>query len=102
MVCSKIQDKIYEELKRLSASFGIGVILLDVNNPENSRIEFPAKYSDKLDWNAIQRLLDMQNEDIEKFFKHVASALKLNDPEQAEKIISIDEVRSLERIKELL
>lgn len=63
------------ELKRLSSSFGIGVIVLDVDNPEDSNILYPAKERDSLDWESINKLAS-QNPDFSQFLKDVRSDLK--------------------------
>ncbi len=44
------------ELARLSNSFGIGVILLDINDPNDSEILMEAEQKDELDWDTINKL----------------------------------------------
>ena len=57
------------ELKRLSNSFGIGVIKLTPGEDEEGKILFPAKIKDELDWETLDNL--MKNKDFEKFMKSV-------------------------------
>jgi uncharacterized protein len=57
------------ELERLSASFGVGVIQLDVDDPDSSRVVFPAKAKESLDWETINKL--SMNEDFKKFLVRV-------------------------------
>lgn len=56
------------ELKRLSTLYGIGVIKLDVKNPENSIILYPAIVKDNVDLTTIDKL-SKKNKDFESFIK---------------------------------
>lgn len=58
------------ELERLSNSFGIGVIELNVNEPEKTKIIFSAKTKVEIDWNAVEKLVQ-ENPDFKKFMKEV-------------------------------
>ncbi|MEJ7575979.1 MAG: HTH domain-containing protein [Pyrinomonadaceae bacterium] len=42
-------EDFHNELKRLSTSFGIGVVKLDTGEPDSSEIVFPARYNEYLD-----------------------------------------------------
>ena len=44
------------ELRRLSASFGIGVIELDIEDPNSSHVLVPARERDALDWDALNKV----------------------------------------------
>src|SRR5262249_44128468 len=44
------------ELRRLSGSFGIGVIRIALDDPNSSEILFPARERDALDWEAVNKL----------------------------------------------
>jgi hypothetical protein len=55
---SKNQDFMLE-LARLSASFGVGVIELDINDPNSTSIIFPAKIRESLDWETLNKLTVM-------------------------------------------
>lgn len=57
------------ELFRLSSSFGIGVILLDVEDSDASAIILPAEEEDYLDWNTINKLTI--NPDFKNFINRV-------------------------------
>lgn len=57
------------ELERLSTSFGIGVIKLDLDDPDASRIIFPARSKDNLDWENINKLT--LNPDFCDFLKRI-------------------------------
>jgi hypothetical protein len=58
------------ELGRLSGSFGIGVIELDLENPEASSIIFPAKSRETIDWDGANKLA-RENPDFRKFLADV-------------------------------
>ena len=57
------------ELSRLSTSFGIGVIKLNIEDPHSSEIIFPAKYREVLDWETINKLT--MNSDFKEFISTV-------------------------------
>ncbi len=63
-------DDLHSELERLSVSFGIGVILLNLSDIDSSSVLFPAKSRDKLDWKTINKLFG-QNKDFKKFIRDV-------------------------------
>lgn len=70
LVTSKISDNIMTELARLSSSFGIGVILLNINKFDLSKVVLPARYKDNLDWDMIQKLSNM-NDNFKEFIKRI-------------------------------
>ncbi|KJR43817.1 protein of unknown function DUF511 [Candidatus Magnetoovum chiemensis] len=76
LVASEISnnDDFHNELLRLSSSFGIGVIHLDINDPDSSEVKYPAKIKEKLDWETINKL--SMNKDFEDFLKRVRNDLK--------------------------
>lgn len=49
-------EPLRSELGRLSGSFGIGVIEIDVDEPERSIILFPAKHKRSIDWEGANKL----------------------------------------------
>ncbi len=59
-----------EELKRLSTSFGIGIIQINIEDPDNSVIIFPAKVKEEIDWETVNKLSEM-NDDFSEFLKRV-------------------------------
>jgi len=67
VTCSVQQDDdLLSELERLSASFGIGIIVLDLDDIDSSSILFAAKAKDELDWQTMNKLCE-QNKDFETF-----------------------------------
>lgn len=63
-------DDFLAELERLAASFGIGVIQLDLADIDSSRILYPARTRALLDWEMINKLCE-QNPDFTKFVQDV-------------------------------
>lgn len=63
------------ELERLSASFGIGVIALDVDDPDSSCVIYAARHKNELDWDSINKLAEI-NPDFKKFLADVAAVLQ--------------------------
>ena len=86
-------DDLLSELERLSASFGIGVIVLDLDDIDSSNVLFPARPKDYLDWETMNKLCE-QNRDFETFIDDVQrdfSGRKIH-PSEYESIISEPEV----------
>ena len=65
------------ELKRLSSSFGIGIIGLDISNPDNSEIIYSAKRRDSLDWETINKLTI--NTDFKEFLNRIEVDIRSNE-----------------------
>ncbi|MBV6477952.1 MAG: hypothetical protein HGGPFJEG_00697 [Ignavibacteria bacterium] len=63
------EEEFRSELSRLSTSFGIGVIKLNLEDPHSSEIIFPAKYREALDWETINKLT--MNADFKEFISIV-------------------------------
>lgn len=66
-----------EELTRLSQSFGIGVIRLDLEQPLNSEVMLPASEREEVDWETINRIA-VANEDFSEFIKFVVKSAEIN------------------------
>ncbi|APF18349.1 protein of unknown function DUF511 [Caldithrix abyssi DSM 13497] len=66
----KRDDDLLSELARLSTSFGIGIIHLDLQDIDSSSVIFPAKHKEKLDWDTMNKLVE-QNKDFAKFIQDV-------------------------------
>lgn len=83
-------DELMVEIKRLSTSFGIGVIKLDTNDPDNSEIVFPSRISETLDWETINKLT--MNKDFVKFLRRINNDLKSQEirKEWYDKIVNKD------------
>jgi len=64
--------KIEKELRILSALHGIGVILLNPENPSESDILFPAQTRSEVDWQSTDRILT-ENDDFKDFIELVST-----------------------------
>lgn len=62
----------------LSALHGIGVILLNTENPSESDILLPARSRADVDWQSVDRLLK-ENEDFKDFIKFVSIYYQTGD-----------------------
>lgn len=62
------------ELKRLSTSFGIGIIKIGIEDPDSSEIIFPAKFKTELDWDTINKLAG-ENADFKDFITRIKNDL---------------------------
>lgn len=66
-----------EEIKRLNQSFGVGIIRLDYNNPEDSEILFSAKKRNDLDIDTMDKLCN--NRQFQDFINDVNEILDAKD-----------------------
>ena len=66
----KKDDDLLSELERLSTSFGIGIIQLDLHDIDSSIVRFPAIQKEKLDWDTMNKLVE-QNRDFAKFIQDI-------------------------------
>jgi hypothetical protein len=72
----KEDDDLYTELERLSSSFGIGIIKLDIEDIDSSKVMFPAKAKAFLDWETMNKLCE-QNSDFESFIDDITKDYKV-------------------------
>lgn len=72
----KEDDDLYSELERLSSSFGIGIIKLDIEDIDSSNVVFPAKSKAFLDWETMNKLCE-QNRDFESFIDDITKDYKV-------------------------
>lgn len=82
-----------DELKRLSSSFGIGIIQIDIDSPDDSKIIFPAKNKNELDWETINKLNSINN-DFKEFISDVKVCVTSNKIYKAayDKIVDLSEL----------
>jgi uncharacterized protein len=67
------------ELTRLSQSFGIGVVQLNINNPDDSTVLLPARKNPEIDLPTVNRVAAV-NSDFAEFIGSVAKSIKINHP----------------------
>lgn len=89
-------EQLREELSRLSGSFGIGVIQLDLANPQASQVIFTATAKDSIDWDGANKLAK-ENPDFRKFLSNARIDITNAHAHPAE----FDPVLSLEQLGEL-
>src|SRR5262245_11795781 len=63
-------DDLLAELERLASSFGIGIIQLQLRDLSESRVVYPARPKESLDWETINKLCE-ENEDFQTFLQSV-------------------------------
>ncbi|MCL2752919.1 MAG: HTH domain-containing protein [Defluviitaleaceae bacterium] len=78
-----------EELKRLSALYGIGIIRIDVDDPQESEIVFNATYKSQLDWETINKLCEL-NPDYKGFINAITIILEDKNKNLSREAIEIE------------
>ena len=95
------EDDFINELKRLSTAFGIGVIRLDIEDPDSSEILLPARTKETIDWDTVNKLSSI-NPDFREFLKRIKTDTTSREvrKEMYDKVLDKDEIiKSLERKK---
>jgi hypothetical protein len=73
LVATSISDSsVEQELRMLSALHGIGVILLNPENPSESEMMLPAKSKAEVDWQSVNRIL-VENADFKDYIELVST-----------------------------
>ena len=70
------------ELRRLSDSFGIGVIRLDVKDPDNSEVVYNARERSELDWETINKIAEQNL--FSRVHEAARNAVMVNKPNPAD------------------
>ena len=85
-------EEFLSELRRLSSSFGIGVIKLNVVDPNSSEVIYPANTREYLDWETINKLT--MNPDFREFLKRVKTDISSKEvrKEKYDKVFDADEL----------
>lgn len=91
-------DELLSELKRLSTAFGIGIIRLDIDDPDSSEIIIPAKHKNELDWDTMNKLAS-ENPDFREFLKRIKTDLSSKEirKEKYDKVYEREEL--IKRLK---
>jgi len=101
----KNENDIMEELKRLHNSFGIGVIILDKDNLQKSKVLFRGKTKEDLDKELINKIVTKsKNKDFTDFIQavnQIANARNKMDinKERFDRILEDEEMEEYIRIK---
>jgi len=81
LVAAEIDDKIEPELRLLANLHGIGIILLDRENPAESQYMIESAERE-IDWDMVNRIVE-ENTDFETYIKNVKKTFNLREPEPA-------------------
>lgn len=92
----KSEKSLLLELERLSNSFGIGVIELNLDEPEKTKILFPSKTKSQIDWDAVDKLVQ-ENSDFKNFMKDVRIDVSNNKLHKQ----NYDEPKKIDQLKKL-
>ncbi|WP_121627396.1 COG2958 family protein [Poseidonibacter antarcticus] len=65
-------SQVEQELRMLSALHGVGVILLNPENPSESEMILPAKARPEIDWQSVNRIV-VENEDFKDYIELVST-----------------------------
>lgn len=97
LVASEISkdEDFHNELKRLSTSFGIGVIQINIDDPDAGEILFPARFKEYLDWDTVNKLTI--NPDFKEFLKRIKIDISSKEirKEKYDKILTKEELTKL-------
>ncbi|WP_308075687.1 hypothetical protein [Neisseria polysaccharea] len=94
----KQDSQFVEALQKLSQSFGIGIIHLNIENIEKSAILSPAKFKEKMDYSVVYELAD-KNPNFKQFLKTVTDFA----PQSPERFSSeFDEILTEDKLQEYL
>lgn len=91
----KEDAELKQDLERLNHAFGIGIIVLNSENVDQSEILFPARFNSRLDIDTVDTLIE-HNKNFEEFIDDIVADIKDGkkvrgkyDPELSEKEISL-------------
>jgi hypothetical protein len=89
-------DEFRTELKRLSASFGIGIIQLDIEDPDSTQTILPARSRETVDWEAVNKLASL-NQDFRDFLKRIKTDISSREVrrELYDRVLSKEELLTL-------
>jgi len=81
LVAEEINQDCMKELNMLAAAHGIGIILLNRDNAEESQVLIPAREHEEIDWDMVNRLADENKDfldyvDLIKQFYQIGKARK--------------------------
>lgn len=103
LLIDESNEDLMRELKRLSNSFGIGVIKLTPDEDEEGKILFPARVKDELDWETIDNLI--KNKDFQEFLELVETDIgagKVTNKNNYDRIIDDEEFEKHVRDKRII
>lgn len=88
-------EEFLSELNRLSTSFGIGIIRLNVEDPDSSQILIPARYRETLDWDTVNKVA-VVNPEFREFLKSIQNAMAIHKVDKGEydAVMDIDSLKT--------
>ncbi len=104
LVTLDIEDDMFlkDELRRLNNSFGIGVIILNPDEIEQSEILLPAKEKEFLDWDTIDRLAE-ENNNFKEFICDLTEDIKVRKVKSRyDEVLSDDDIKQYIKEKEII
>lgn len=81
------------ELERLSSAFGVGIIKLNIQDPDSSELILPARSRESIDWETANKLATM-NPDFRDFLKRIRTDIASREVrrEMYDKVLDADEL----------
>lgn len=81
------------ELERLSSAFGVGIIKLNIQDPDSSELILPARSRESIDWEMANKLATM-NPDFRDFLKRIKTDIASREVrrEMYDKVLDADEL----------
>lgn len=88
------------ELRRLSTSFGIGVIELSLDDPNSSKTLYPSRERESIDWETLNKLATM-NKDVQELITRIKNDLQTKEfiEEKYDKILETKNLTQLVKKK---
>jgi len=79
------------ELRRLSTSFGIGVIELSLDDPDSSKVLYPGRERESIDWETLNKLTIM-NKDVQELLIRIRNDLQTKEfiAERYDKVLDVN------------
>jgi len=77
------------ELRRLSTSFGIGVIELSLDDPDSSKVLYPGRERESIDWETLNKLT--MNKDVQDLLIRIKNDLQTKEfiEEKYDKVLDV-------------
>lgn len=88
--------ELMQEISRLSSAFSIGVIKLNLINPDNSKVIVPSRRKETLDGETMNKLFTINN-DFREFVQTVLKSININQivHNGLDKIMSINDLQDI-------
>jgi hypothetical protein len=87
------------ELRRLSTSFGIGVIELSLDDPDSSKVLYPGRERESIDWETLNKLT--MNKDVQDLLIRIKNDLQTKEfiEEKYDKVLDVKGLTQLVKKK---